>query len=172
MNKFSNINWAAFLLGGFWAALNKIWSWFFLWLVIFLISSRSVEVLIALERHGEVLAYAYNADVHITIIIIGNIAMNIIAIYLTLQGSRMISEENTDNDLISEENSMAEIAAKKRQYIIYGIIFKGSYLAYSASPSMVLVYALLIVNLLSFALVLHLALRLRMEDDEFHSVPR
>ena len=105
MNRFSNINWAAFLLGGMWGSYNGFKKWLFLWIPLYL-----------------AVAYAFFADFFL-VALLGYCFMAAITVYLTLQGNRMLSNEVLSMELRAgvEDKKRMRIAARQRKLAMYGV---------------------------------------------------
>jgi len=102
MNKFSNINWAAFLLGGFWWPL---WNKFYGWAAISFTATLFLSVAgLRLGVVGPALSFT-----------IQQFMMSFIAIYFALQGNRMLSDRIQAFELEPGEERATRDWTYKRQ---------------------------------------------------------
>jgi len=108
MNKFSNINWAALLLGGAWGSYNNFKQWTYLW-----VAAAAVIYLAAFIGSSFMFLGAYTF-------------MAATAVYLALQGNDMLSKEIQKKELSLEEEQKerATASARQQKLLIYGVLFR------------------------------------------------
>jgi len=111
MSKFSNINWAAFLLGGMWGNYNNFKIWGTLWLPLFLL-------LLCVFLTGFTLLGVFIY-----------FFMAAISAHLALQGNRMLSSkihsEMMEPEIEDKERMI--VAARQRKLAMYGLWSKPYY---------------------------------------------
>jgi len=174
VHRFSNINWAAFLLGTPWGGFNR----FFGWLVLAL---ATVAVIMFGFFYGGFLgdrsADATSAAIAIAIVLTGYISMGVAAVYLALRGNHMLSEEIKQKRWSLEKETTIRVRASARQYkqLMWGIVLKLWFyfslvrgLSTSELPDYV-IFAPFIIDTLSFAAVLALAAVLHEGKNELYS---
>jgi len=110
MSRLSNINWAAFILGGAWGSYNGYRS---SWGMLFVVVASALIVSVHLLN-----------SIFISSIIYAFLA--IMSIYLALQGNFLIVEKIQEEELSSEEKreELIMASARQRKLIISGIGFK------------------------------------------------
>jgi len=119
MRRFSNINWAAFLLGGFlWALFNK----FYLWIVPWVLIGIAANLLLASGLNDSILfTYA------------GSFLGTLITAYLAFNGNNMLSKRVIRMELSpeSELKERAVIYGRQRTQIMWGIILRTALYAWT-----------------------------------------
>jgi len=175
MDKFSNINWAAFLLGGLWGFFNKFPLWTFLWVLAFLVANFRIRV-------GDVFVGGTHGDIGsvdiltLAVGLSGYVLMSMGAIYLALRANHILLRDiqKRGMSLEDETRERAKASAHQHKQLIYGIVYKVySYTAigYSVSIGMIsehVLFTLLGIDVLSLAVVLVLAPRLHPRENELY----
>ena len=160
MNRFSNINWAAFLLGSNWAMSNGFKAWSFLYLAAVTVVFASVYFL---ETFFIVVLGVYPA-------------LAFISIYLALQGNHMVVKAIQKEELSSEEENEERLIAAARQqkllvssvtsrpfyYLIFalvpGFFLVSGYHVTETPPSLfLLLFIMLAIDAVALMLVLVIA---------------
>lgn len=168
MNKFSNVNWAAFLLGGFWGIFNGIFLWIMIvWGIAFALSFRSAEIIHSVGTHGDVILRAFSVEAHILTIVCCYVLMNACSIYLAAKGNHILSERIQKGNLgtLKEVEARAVVRVRQRWQILCGAPFRIMMYFFMAQPSTILFFLLLVIDVLSFAIVLYLAEKLHQKKE-------
>ena len=172
MNKLSNINWAALLLGGVWGTYNNVKLWSGLWVI----------------AGTAILLGAWIGSV--SIILSSYVILAALSVYLALQGNHLVSKEIRKKELSAEAEQEERIAASARQrkLLIYGIFFRpityyftlgfipimlmtprySTMPDYGISPWHIL-FALLAIDALALVITLLFALGRHVSENELYS---
>jgi len=154
MREFSNINWAAFLLGGLWGFINKYYLWGFSWFAVNVFAN-------VILRAG--IYYDIVSGSTIVAVSIGSrhILMATIAVYLAMKGNemtfvRMWHEQRAGKHFIPMQKHKQVALGLLYRLLSYALIV---YSALTGVHSMWILPLVLAIDMLSLAALLLLALR-------------
>ncbi|MCL2606447.1 MAG: hypothetical protein FWD93_04125 [Coriobacteriia bacterium] len=162
MNRFSNINWAAFLLGSLWGNRNNFKMWTNWWVAV---------------GSGVILAFFFGSSSDFAFVYLCFYVFTVItAVYLGLYGNRMLLREIQKQELGLKEDLelRMEVSARQRKQLVYGVFFKPFFfyflmgsIAFRGMP--LLYFVMLAIDVLAFATILLLALRKNCKEGELYS---
>ena len=162
INRFSNINWAAFLLGGLWGWFNRFSFWTFLWAMTVYLLLASIGSVSIPTKYGFASMF---------------IAMSAIAIWLALRGNRMLLDDIRENGFSpeKEQEERATTSLQQQNQALYGFIYKVSLYLWMITRvddhsifSLSMLFVLLVIDILSLLLVLTIALVFNVEKNELY----
>jgi len=162
MIRFSNINWAAFLLSGLWGWFNRFPLWTFLWILALFspgISARVGDVYIGNEFTA----------------LLGFVVLSALSVFLALCGNRILLKDICKKGLSAEEEQKERATASLQQQtqMAYGFGHK-VFLYFVASYSALTIHSfravsvLFVIDMLALTLVLSMALLSNAKENELY----
>ncbi|MCL2746013.1 MAG: hypothetical protein FWE48_02825 [Coriobacteriia bacterium] len=147
MSRFSDINWAAFLLGGFWwPILNRFYGWAAgYWIAMIIVASVG--------------SVSFGASGMAASLMLSQVTMIVFAVYLALYGNRMLVDRIDVADLSPEEKRGAKewtYRSQRRQTIGGALFVLLSYVGPALFTFLVL-GDIVLLGLLIIALAIHVA---------------
>jgi len=167
---FSNINWAAYLLGGFWGFSNRFFLCTLLWFFAFSGYFISVQRIRGVERFSDYagVVEAFNIPVNIAIVIICYTLLNVIAAYLALKGNNLLSKRISEKNLLFEKEEQVRMvfSAQQHRMIVYGLFPRLYFYSLGVFTSPILAVVLSIIDVLTLAAILALAIKFHDKGNE------